>query len=53
MFTDWCISRQLWWGQRIPAWYYGNNEFVVAEDIEEALSLAERKVEIIILKHLI
>ena len=40
---DWCISRQLWWGQRIPAWYYGNNEFVVAEDIEEALSLAREK----------
>jgi valyl-tRNA synthetase len=40
---DWCISRQLWWGQRIPAWYYDNNEFVVAEDIVEALSLARKK----------
>jgi valyl-tRNA synthetase len=40
---DWCISRQLWWGQRIPAWYYGNNELVVAENITEALSLAKKK----------
>ncbi len=39
---DWCISRQLWWGQRIPAWYYSNNEFVVAETEEEALTLARR-----------
>jgi valyl-tRNA synthetase len=40
---DWCISRQLWWGHRIPAWYYDNNEFVVAENISEALELARRK----------
>jgi valyl-tRNA synthetase len=40
---DWCISRQLWWGQRIPAWYYNNNEFVVAENINEALKLAREK----------
>jgi valyl-tRNA synthetase len=40
---DWCISRQLWWGHRIPAWYYGNNEFVVATDINEALKLARKK----------
>ena len=40
---DWCISRQLWWGHRIPAWYYNNNEFVVAEHINEALELARRK----------
>ncbi len=39
---DWCISRQLWWGQRIPAYYYSNNEFVVAEDSEEALLLARK-----------
>jgi len=39
---DWCISRQLWWGQRIPAWYYNNNEFVVAETEEEALELARK-----------
>ncbi|MGM0666499.1 MAG: valine--tRNA ligase [Bacteroidota bacterium] len=37
---DWCISRQLWWGQRIPAWYYSQNDFVVAEDEGEALKLA-------------
>jgi valyl-tRNA synthetase len=40
---DWCISRQLWWGQRIPAWYYDNNEFVVAENISEALEYARKK----------
>jgi valyl-tRNA synthetase len=40
---DWCISRQLWWGQRIPAWYYDHNEFVVAENITEALELAKQK----------
>jgi valyl-tRNA synthetase len=40
---DWCISRQLWWGHRIPAWYYNNNEFVVAENISDALKLALNK----------
>lgn len=42
---DWNISRQLWWGQQIPAYYYGNgeNDFVVAENIEEALVLAKAK----------
>jgi len=40
---DWCISRQLWWGHRIPAWYFNNNEFVVAETIEEALLIAREK----------
>jgi valyl-tRNA synthetase len=39
---DWCISRQLWWGHRIPAWYYNNNEFVVAEGVGEALILARK-----------
>lgn len=34
---DWCISRQLWWGQRIPAWYNEKNEWVVAKTEEEAL----------------
>lgn len=34
---DWCISRQLWWGQRIPAWYDETGKFVVAETEEEAL----------------
>ena len=40
---DWCISRQLWWGHRIPAWYFGNNDFVVAESAEDALRLAREK----------
>jgi valyl-tRNA synthetase len=40
---DWCISRQLWWGHRIPAWYYDNNEFVVAGNVNEALLLAKEK----------
>lgn len=40
---DWCISRQLWWGQRIPAWYFNNNEFVVAENVTEAVELARKK----------
>ena len=40
---DWCISRQLWWGHRIPAWYYDNNEFVVAENITEALEAGKRE----------
>lgn len=34
---DWCISRQLWWGQRIPAWYDESGEFVVAKTAPEAL----------------
>lgn len=34
---DWCISRQLWWGQQIPAWYAPNGEFVVAKTATEAL----------------
>jgi valyl-tRNA synthetase len=40
---DWCISRQLWWGHRIPAWFYSNDEFVVAENAAEALRLAREK----------
>lgn len=36
---DWCISRQLWWGQQIPAWYDESGQFVVAETHEEALRL--------------
>lgn len=38
---DWCISRQLWWGHRIPAYYLRDGRFVVAENIEEALSEAK------------
>jgi len=40
---DWCISRQLWWGQRIPAYYLPNGEFVVAKTDAEALALAKEK----------
>ena len=41
---DWCISRQLWWGHRIPAYYYNDEgDFVVAETAEEALELARQK----------
>ena len=42
---DWNISRQLWWGQQIPAYYYGDGkeDFVVAENIEDALVLAKEK----------
>ena len=40
---DWCISRQLWWGHRIPAYYYGDEQFVVAETVDEALELAREK----------
>jgi valyl-tRNA synthetase len=38
---DWCISRQLWWGQRIPAYHLPNREFVVAVSAEEALKKAQ------------
>jgi len=42
---DWNVSRQLWWGQQIPAYYYGDakEDFVVAENIKEALRLAQEK----------
>ncbi|MBK6264538.1 valine--tRNA ligase [Marivirga sp. S37H4] len=40
---DWCISRQLWWGQQIPAYHLPNGEFVVAKTDEEALALAKEK----------
>ena len=44
---DWCISRQLWWGHRIPAYYFttadGKKDFVVAEDKDNALLLAQKK----------
>ena len=39
---DWCISRQLWWGQQIPAWYSPNGEFAVAKTIEEALVILQQ-----------
>ena len=42
---DWCISRQLWWGHQIPAFYYGTqkDDFVVAKTAEEALKAAQEK----------
>jgi len=40
---DWCISRQLWWGHRIPAYYLPEGGYVVAETEEEALSMAREK----------
>ena len=44
---DWCISRQLWWGHRIPAYYYGEGkeEFVVAPSIEDALTKVNKNSE--------
>lgn len=44
---DWCISRQLWWGHRIPAYYYGEGEddFVVAKTVEDAFKAAKEKSE--------
>jgi valyl-tRNA synthetase len=41
--TDWCISRQLWWGQRIPAYYLPDGTFVVAKSKEDALETANAK----------
>ncbi len=40
---DWCVSRQLWWGQQIPAYFYESNKYVVAESKEEALTLAQKE----------
>lgn len=40
---DWCISRQLWWGHRIPAWYAPDGTFAVAKTIEEALLVFEER----------
>lgn len=40
---DWCISRQLWWGHRVPAYYLPDGSYVVAETPEEALTLAQAK----------
>ncbi len=49
---DWCISRQLWWGHRIPAYFYGEgpNDYVVAGSAEEALELAREKTGNVALK---
>ena len=40
---DWCVSRQVWWGQQIPAYFYEGNKYVVAESKEEALALAQKE----------
>jgi valyl-tRNA synthetase len=42
---DWCISRQLWWGHQIPAWYFGKGEhdYVIARTVDEAVSKARSK----------
>jgi valyl-tRNA synthetase len=40
---DWCISRQLWWGQRIPAWYDNKKRFVVAENEQEAIAVYQQE----------
>ena len=42
---DWNISRQLWWGQQIPAYFYGEGkeDFVVAESIEDAVTLSRKR----------
>jgi len=40
---DWCISRQLWWGHRIPAWYSEDGKWVVAKTAEEALSKMQKE----------
>jgi len=43
---DWCISRQLWWGQQIPAYYLPNKEIVVAKSKEDAFKLAQEKYDL-------
>ena len=44
---DWCISRQIWWGHRIPAWYDKEGNYYVADSIEEAQEQAGKNVELI------
>ena len=39
---DWCLSRQLWWGHRIPAFYYHDGQYVVAKNIDKALLIAKK-----------
>lgn len=49
---DWCISRQLWWGHRIPVYYLPDGSYVVAESPEQALELARQKVPGIVMEDL-
>jgi valyl-tRNA synthetase len=44
----WCVSRQIWWGHRIPAWYDQHNNIFVAENDKEALKLAKKKIKILL-----
>ena len=49
---DWCLSRQLWWGQRIPAFFYDGNKYVIAKNKEEALKLARKEKSDVTIKDL-
>ena len=49
---DWCVSRQLWWGQQIPAYFYEGNKYVVAESKEEALALAQKEKPLVTMEDL-
>ena len=42
----WCISRQIWWGHRIPAWYTDDGRTIVAENLDEAKKIARKKYKI-------
>ena len=44
----WCISSQIWWGHRIPAWYDENDNIFVAENEKDAKLLAKKKIKIIL-----
>jgi len=48
---DWCISRQLWWGQRIPAWYLASGEYVVATNVDEAIKAFSTKYQLKVTAH--
>ena len=42
----WCISRQIWWGHRIPAWYTDDGRTIVAENLDEAKELQEKNIKL-------
>src|SRR5690606_13173173 len=50
---DWCISRQLWWGHRIPAWHSPDGHFVVAKTQEEAYNLLKKQSPTITLEEVV